>query len=87
MKAKENIKKLGPQQDNAHDQIRDLKIELGRDEKELDQKLKDKFKFISGHNKLEKSPGIFMEEDKVKKNIRQRILIPAKRVTNCLQSV
>ena len=62
--------RLGPHDERMDDRIRELQMEAKTDERKLDDELKHKFRFITGHNKAESSPGVFAEELKVKKNIR-----------------
>lgn len=61
---------LGAHDERMDDRIRETQLEAKTLERKLDDKLKQKFRFITGHNKSEVSPGVFAEENKVKKNIR-----------------
>ena len=48
---------------------------------------KSKFKYIVGHNKTEIQPELFLEEEKVVKNINNRIIIPCERITQVQDGV
>jgi hypothetical protein len=57
-----------------------MAIELKILETKLIHEAKNKFRYIVGHNKQESQPGVFLEDYKVAKNIRQRIIMPSERI-------
>ena len=62
-------------------------MELKKIERDLAAATKSKFKYIVGHNKAEVQPEQFVEEEKVVKNINNRIIIPCQRITQVQDGV
>lgn len=56
-------------------------------EGKLTQDAKHKFRNIVGHSKEEMLPGVFADESKAIKNIKNRIIKPSERLSKCQDEI